>query len=186
MIINKERLNEEYFEWMVDLVCGDHHSRTPTYYRLLRYLNSRSFTYTLQMDGNRATDGIDLRYRFGYEKKYSSQLITDTIYDRPCTVLEMMVALAHKCEENIMDDPDIGNRTGKWFWAMIDNLGLTNMSDINYNERFVESVVTNFLKRNYSETGKGGLFIVKNPPKDIRTSEIWYQMMWYLEETSYI
>lgn len=38
--------------------------------KLLRHLHNIDFQYMLPMDGNRAEDGIDLRYRFGYEKEY--------------------------------------------------------------------------------------------------------------------
>ena len=39
-----------------------------------------------------------------------------------CSVLEMMVALAICCEETYMDNPNIGNRTGQWFWNMVKNI----------------------------------------------------------------
>ena len=81
------------------------------------------------MDADRAEDGINLRYRFGYENGYESAMIASYLDDRPCSVLEMMVALSMKMEEQIMDDPDIGDRTSVWFWKMIDNLGLGTMHD---------------------------------------------------------
>ena len=77
----------------------------------------------IPMDGNRAEDGIDLRYRFGHEQHYSDAMVASFLDDRPCSVLEMMIALSIRCEEHIMDDPDVGNRTGQWFWSMIASLG---------------------------------------------------------------
>lgn len=51
-------------------------------------------------------------------------MIASYLDNRPCSVLEMIIALAIRLEEHIMDDPDIGNRTGQWFWDMIVSLGL--------------------------------------------------------------
>jgi hypothetical protein len=134
------------------------------------------------MDGNRAEDGIDLRYRFGYEQGYDSQTISTFLDNRPCSVLEMLIALAIRCEEHIMDDPDIGNRTGQWFWNMIINLGLGFMDDTKFDENYVKDVISRFLYRKYKRNGEGGLFTVEHCKNDLRTVEIWYQMCWYLDE----
>jgi hypothetical protein len=133
------------------------------------------------MDGNRAEDGINLRYRFGYEKGYEDCQIASCLDTKPCSVLEMLVALAMRCEEHIMDDPALGNRLGKWFWSMIENLGLSSMSDRKFNRSFTAGVVKRFLNREYDPDGKGGLFIIKNRKIDLRREEIWYQMCWYLD-----
>ena len=54
-------LNNEYFEWMCQLVCNERYSRRLSYQKLLRHLHNIDFQYMLPMDGNRAEDGIDLR-----------------------------------------------------------------------------------------------------------------------------
>lgn len=79
-----------------------------------------------------------------------------------------------------MSDPDIGDRTGQWFWNMIVNLGLGNMSDDNFNKQYVKKIIKNFLDRHYEKNGKGGLFMIEAPSKDMRDIEIWYQMCMYL------
>jgi hypothetical protein len=99
----------------------------------------------------------------------------------PCTVLEMMIALAIRCEETIMDDFDVGNRTGQWFWGMVTNLGLGSMTDIRYDERYIDDVLTRFLNREYEPDGKGGLFTIRRCDRDLRKVEIWYQLCWYLD-----
>ena len=43
-----------------------------SYRRLFYKLHDTEFAYTIPMDGNRAEDGIELRYRFGREQGYSS------------------------------------------------------------------------------------------------------------------
>lgn len=79
-----------------------------------------------------------------------------------------------------MDDPDIGNRTGQWFWGMIVNLGLGSMTDDLYDEKLVETAINRLLDRRYAPDGTGGLFTVKNCDRDLRKVEIWYQLCWYL------
>lgn len=180
--MTKDELNNAYFEWMYQLVCEERNSERLSYRKLLYLLHDTDFTYTIPMDSNRAEDGTDLRYRFGYENAYDGSMIATYLDDRLCSVLEMMVALAIRCEEHIMYDPDIGNRTGQWFWNMIDNLRLGNMDDGRFDKKYVKNVIQKFLNRAYKRNGEGGLFTVKHYRKDLRTVEIWYQMCWYLDE----
>lgn len=177
-----DELKNTYFEWMYQLVCNDKYTKRLSYRKLLMFLYDVPFAYTIPMDANRAEDGTDLRYRFGFENSYDPRLITDTIDDKPCSVLEMMVALASRCEEHIMSDPDIGNRTGQWFWGMIANLGLSSMSDARFDGRAVQEVMKDFMEHRYQANGRGGLFTVKHSRRDMRETDIWYQMCWYLDE----
>lgn len=175
-------LNKEYFEWMCGLVCDERYSGGLSYRNLLSYLYDRDFVYSIELDGNRAEDGTDLRYRFAYEYDYDDSVVVNHLSDKPCSVLEMMIALAIRCEEHIMDDPDVGDRTPQWFWKMIDNLGLSDMSDDKFDEYHATRIIDIFLNREYEETGEGGLFTVKSCVHDLRNIEIWYQMCWYLDE----
>lgn len=175
-------LNDQYFDWMYALVRDDGYSERLSYRRLFRHLNSREFTYILDMDGNRAEDGSTLRYRFAYECGYSYDLIDECLGTGPCSVLEMMVALALRCEESIMDDPDVGDRTGLWFWHMVNNLGLGTMNDDSFDARYTNEVIDRFLNREYGPNGEGGLFTVARSRQDMREVEIWCQMHWYLEK----
>lgn len=180
--MTKDELNDAYFEWMYQLVYSGRYVGRSSYRKLLYLLHGTEFTYTIPMDGNRAEDGIDLRYRFGYEHDYDDSMIATYLDGRPCSVLEMMIALAIRCEEHIMYDPDIGNRTGQWFWSMVDNLGLGSMNDENFDRDRAEKTVSRFLNREYGRNGEGGLFSVKHCRADLRTIEIWYQMCWCMDE----
>lgn len=176
----KNRLINEYFEWMYQLVCGN--VKNASYRKLLCQLYDTVFDYSLAMDGNRAEDGIDLRYRFGYEHNLEGSVIASCLDDKECSVLEMMVALAIRCEEHIMDNPDIGDRTGQWFMNMIKNLGLIEMTDDHFTREYVAQILTRFLDRKYERNGDGGLFTVNHDRIDMRSVEIWYQAMWYFDE----
>lgn len=177
-----QTIKDKYFDWICEIINHNECDDETSYTELLHYLDDVEFTYILDMDQNRLEDGIDLRYRFGYEMKYSRDIVENNLDNRPCTVLEMMVALAIRCEEGFMDDLDEGDRTGEWFWNMIESLKLDTMTNLNFDENYCDSVIDIFLNREYAPNGEGGLFTVKNPKSDMRDVEIWYQMMWYLDE----
>ncbi len=179
--MTRKELNNLYFEWMYQLVDGEGYSEGLSYRKLFKHLHETEFIFSVPMDANRADDGTDLRYRFAYEKSYDNRIIAAYLDDRPCSVLEMMAALSLRCEEHIMDDPDIGDRTGQWFWGMIRNLGLDSMDDSRFDAVYTDDIISRFLEREYSPDGGGGLFTVKNCMYDLREIEIWYQMCWYMD-----
>ena len=164
----------------MDIVCngrfGDESGQL-AYNKLLSKLFDVEFTWTIEMDANRAEDGLELRSRFLY-----NELGRETDIYGPCSVLEMLVALSLRAEENIAMDDDIGDRTGQWFWGMITNLGLGAMYDWRYDERFVDECLDRWMNHDYAPNGRGGLFTVHHCNKDMRTAEIWYQLNWYLND----
>ena len=178
--MSRINIKEDYFQWMFDLVCEGRYTNNYSYRKLLSYLHDVEFTYRNRSDADRAYDGINLRDRFAmlYDDDYP--YVMDCL-DGPCSVLEMMVALAIRCEETIMDYPQIGNRTGQWFWRMIVNLGLGSMMDERFNMNDAEEIISIFLKRRYDPSGRGGLFTIRGCHSDLRTVSIWNQMMWYLD-----
>lgn len=180
--MTEKELNDAYFEWMYQLVCDDRYSKRSSYRQLLSLLHNVDFRYSIAMDDNRAADGVDLRYRFGYECNHEDAKIAAYLDNRPCSVLEMMVALAMRCEENIMNDPDVGDRIGQWFWTMIVNLGLGSMRDEEFDKDYTTEVIFRFLDRKYKRNGSGGLFMLEHSERDMRQVEIWHQMCWYLDD----
>ena len=175
----RNRIINEYYEWLYDLVCKDRYYGKTTFKRLLQYLHNTPFRYSILRDENRAEDGLTLRYRFACE--HSDIPNADDYITGPCSVLEMMVALALHCEEDIMDDPYVGDRTKQWFWGMIINMGLGSMSDDRFDRRYVGDTVERFLDRDYEPNGRGGLFTIRDCDCDVRNLEIWQQLCWYLD-----
>lgn len=163
-----------YFEWLYDLVCKDMYSERLSYRRLLEYLYNVEFVWLMSMDENRAEEGLALRYRYYVITGYTADAYG------PCSVLELMVALAIHCEENIMDNPKIGDRTSQWFWQMINNLGLGSMADIRFDEDYVDYIIDRFLNREYDSDGRGGLFRIRDCPRDVRDMDIWNQLCYFL------
>lgn len=176
IFVTREDLQHEYFEWIYSMLFGEDGSYT----RLLAELHRIPFRYSIPMDGNREADGINLRYRFGYELGYEGYVIAKDLDVLPCSVLEMMAALAVRCEE-IMERTDNRNLTGEWFRNMLVSLGLADMNNARFDISMVYEIVSRFLDRGYSRNGKGGLFTVARKC-DMRTVEIWYQMQYWLDE----
>lgn len=178
--MTRDRLTNQYFEWLCGLVTN---SSRPLdlYSSLFSLLHSIDFQVRIGMDENRAADGIDLRYRFGEEFEYHQAMICSFLDIKPCSVLELMVALALRCEEDIMNNPDMENQIGKWFWMMLINLGLESMDDGHYDDLYCKEVIHRFLNRDYAANGSGGLFVIENCDQDLRHVEILYQMYWYLD-----
>ena len=182
--MTRERICNEYFNWLYDLICGSRKSKQLSYRKLLIHLHKTDFRYSVMRDKNRAKDGEDMRYRFALARYYDTEpdYITELL-DGPCSVFEMMVALAIRCEET-MDDPDIGDRTGQWFWGMIVSLGLGGMLDNRFDDRVVDDIIDRFLDREYEPDGIGGLFTIPDCRRDLRDVEIWNQMWWYIDSIS--
>lgn len=170
-------IRTQYFEWLTNLVTRNRVSKQVSYSKLLNHLHNTKFRYSIPLDRNRASDGVDLRYRF------ASLVDCDPNDARvgPCTLLEMMVALSIACEERIMDDPGIGDRTGQWFWNMITSLGLGGLTNSRYDPDYVDDILDRFFARDYEPNGKGGLFTIRNCEDDLRDVQIWTQMLWYLD-----
>ena len=173
-------LKKRYFRWLCQLVQNGKFTGFRSYQELLGCLAEQEFTWTVEMDENRARDGIELRYRFGCEMGYDYRYVESFLDGAPCTVLEMMAALALRVEEHLMTDPQYGDRTGQWFWEMVVNLGLADMTDECFDRRKAEKTIRRFLHRHYSADGHGGLFWIPGCPLDLRKIEIWYQLCHYL------
>lgn len=173
----EDQVNDEYFEWLCEMIDIGRFSKHISYRKLLRHLHNIEFTWFVPHDDNRADDGIQLRRRFAITR---DDLRLQRCLKGPCSVLEMMVALALRCEEWIMDDAQMGNRTGQWFWGMIRNLELNTMKDEKFDREYVDDVIARLLNREYEPDGRGGLFTVRHCNYDLRTVEIWVQLSWYL------
>lgn len=179
--MTRTRLNDLYFEWLYDLVANEEYSAGQSYMELFKYLHETEFIFSIPMDSNRFEDGIDLRYRFAYECEYDNRMVALYLDDKPCSVLEMMIALSLRCEEHITYDPELGNRTSKWFWDMLKSMKLDMMNNSNFDEKYVKRTVAKCLERRYTKKGKGGFFTIDNCRHDLRTVDIWRQMCWYIE-----
>lgn len=181
MVRIERDIKAEYLGFLYDIVRDSNHE---DYRQLLDRLHSIPFVPILDMDSNRCSDGVGLRLYFCSTYKYD-EIEAERSLGGPCSVLELMVGLAKRMEDDIMWDPDYGDRTSVWFWQMVDNLGLSGCNDDNYDAETDEKVcyiIDNFIGRRYFKDGYGGLFPLKNAKQDQRKVEIWYQMQAFLLE----
>lgn len=172
-------VRDDYFDWLVGLIGG--RNRTPSFRKLLLRLHETEFRWRMPMDENRADDGISLRWKYTYDNHKES--VYDDIKKAlagSCSVLEMMVALAIRCEDT-MDDASVGNRTNQWFWEMIKSLGLGSMYDSRFDSDYVNDTLNTFMDRHYAPDGRGGLFTIHGCDEDLRKVEIWSQLWWFLD-----
>lgn len=160
-----------YFKWLRKLVdCEDE-----IYGDLMVYLFNKQFYWTISMDENRAEDGKALRDLYS-ERHPKADL--SKFRDDPCSVLEMMVALARRWQVDLVSEDGSEEGFGVYFWEMIENLGLKSYTNENFDRDSVDEIVTKMLDRAYSDDGIGSLFPRVGTCKD----EIWYQLQAYLLE----
>ena len=173
-----------YFNWLCEKV-NLYSSDNDMYTNLIDSLRNREFYSIIANDDNRAADGKYLRVTYDEE-------FTDIHYqgdfDAPCTVLEMLIALAERMDDDILYSSELGPRVDVWFWMMIHNLGLDYATDDhyalndNYGQTYVDHVLDMFLNRKYKANGVGGLFPLREPHENQRNLEIWFQMNDYISE----
>ena len=180
-------MNDAYFHWLCGLI-GDYFRGN--YQKLLWKLYRTNFVWELEYDENRAADGLFLRKIYCQEVGWydNSQSLAPPFGSReewlesPCSVLEMMIALAKKAEDFIMYNPEIGNRTSVWFWQMLENLGLDVYDDIHFFPAEIDRILDIFLHRKYDSHGNGSAFPIQNCCRDLRKTDLWWQLNAYLEE----
>lgn len=135
------------------------------------------FRSGIMMDRNRVMDGEQLRTIYS---DFTGRRINSDI--RGCSVLEFLVALADRVNDVLatipvneafrmfMDNMDISRCTDDWFLRQRDP------------ECYIQDRCDVMMDRIYEPDGSnGGLFIVHGP-KDIRPSEWWWQMQYWLNE----
>lgn len=183
MDFNNVEVQNEYFDWLYDYVCQSRVHDKNSYKKLFMVLHNTEFIFSIPNDINRAKDGEDLRWRFiSYIDDREHISIPFKNVEGPCSVLEMMIALAIRCEESIMDDAQYGDRTSQWFWGMMKSLGIGLMSDDVFDRDYILEHINRFLYRQYEPNGKGGLFYIRDTQEDLRDVEIWIQLCWYLDQ----
>lgn len=168
---------EDYKEWLFEQVNEDRPKKA-SYTKLLGILFDTPFVYTHEYDYNRMIDGEELRNIYIYDG--GDEEISK--WNEPCTVLEVLIALAFKMQQ-MTDNPDIYYSVGYWFWVMMYNLGLDDMTNSNINKHKILNVINIFMNRKYRYNGEGGnIFVISNTNEDLREMEMWYQMCHFLND----
>ncbi len=175
LIISK---NDNYFKWLCTLIESETYDIN-MWMNVLEALYSKPFYYVHPKDVNRIEDGSELWTRYCEIINLSKN---DNQNHNFVSILEVMIALAIRCENEIMSCIDGSNHTSIWFFDMLDSLGLVELFNENFDINEFEYITDRFLNRNYDPDGKGGLFYIPGINTDLREIEIWYQMNWYLNK----
>lgn len=176
----------QYWQWLSSII-GQNDKSIQTHSYVLGLLYSELFCAFCEDDHSRMQDALDLRESFCRDNP-NERLYFPTFSANmgPVNVLEVLIALCIRVENDIACDPRCEPNPGKWFWIMIENLGLLDYSDDRYDDEIAQEIVGQFLERHYMPDGRGGIFIFKNPAVDARELSLWEQLCTYINENPHL
>lgn len=166
-----------YFEWLVDLVKADAY-----YISLIKTLYKIPYHAPIEgLNHNRRLAGIRLRDRFKVDTRRRYPLPS-----KPCSFLEMMIALAIEMDDKILYEHRFGDRYLDWFWYMVDNAGWSKFTDGDWTpemEREIRDTCKRIMDLKFEPNGEGSLFPVYNHPEtDMRDVDLWRQAFFWIDE----
>jgi len=180
--LSASEVRNEYFQWLCDVIYINQEEHS--YWFLAKALHKKEYFWTVPNDDNRGMEGKKLRNLFASELGYHPK----DFLERPCTMLELIVGLAKRFEDSMLDTSG-EDRIARWFWELMENCGLDKYTDEAYIDLDgpikVDEILNKILERTYKRDGRGGLFPLKESKKDQRKVEMWYQMCSYLLENYY-
>ena len=175
---HQERVNK-YFDWLCDKAGVGYNKFTGKSYLLLADALFRiPFTWDIPTDENRAMDGVYLRTLFVLDYGWDE---LECIGE--CSMLEMMIALADRLEFQT----DV--RLIEWFFVLCGHVRFIEFDDKNFDKRAVDLICKKVCNHEYRADGYGGFFPLKcstgfdksGTKMEQNGTELWYQMMKYLE-----
>lgn len=170
-----EPLEDQYFGWLCAKVLSPYETN---YSGLLMVLHRTEFVWVVPGDDNRAADGKELRQDFLRETHYYKDKLW---FDQPCSVLEMLIALAYRA--NFQTDTPVAD----WFWTFIRNLWLEEYRRVTEGDiPGIQEILNRLIYRYFQYDGSGGIFPLVSPKRDQRKAEIWYQFCDYVEDQQII
>lgn len=152
-----------YFNELVDIVDGR------GYENLLLHMFNTPFYCKVREDGHHLHHCDELRTECNAHKSDEYN------------VLEFFIMLARGMDD-IMHDLKHGDRTVDWFWMMMENMHLTQYTNTCYDEEIIDIIINRFLERKFNKNGEGGPFPLKRPLANMKRTDWWYAMNWYINE----
>lgn len=177
-------MEQEYLRWLIAFIDPRGLVVDDRCFKMLEELYSTDFRIKrgFEDDKNRSADGVYLRVYFAEDHGvYSEMRDPDRngiyadidawigIEGKPCSCLEVLVALAKRIEHDFYGD-DLS--VSEFFWYFIANLGITEEDD----EVIVSRKLRKWLNREYEPNGKGGIFKTNQVEIDMREYSIWAQL----------
>ena len=167
---------EDYIHWVMKDKLKLTDKEIKDYKNLCIVSATIEFTWIHPMDENRAMDGLELRDDFEYET--GEYLDKSSGLPPNCSFFEMLAALCIRCESQLMRNLSLGDRTSKWFFEFLDNLGLD--SDMRTDD--IEEILVAFMHGDYKSNGEGGMFPLKRRGINQRGEQLWKQLSAYISE----
>lgn len=174
-------MEELWDDYLRHLIWRCHLEKFRQYSRLFEVLHNTDFKWLIHRDQNRYEDGVELRDEYAGEMGSYSMEVAEAFFDRNCSVLEMMIALAIRVDDNIIGDPD-EEHPEVFFMEMLKNLGLDRFKNNKFNLQDVIDIIDRWLSREFDRDGFGSPFPVRYDHRDQRKIEIYDQMNSYIYE----
>lgn len=171
-----EPLDEAFFIWLYNRVA-DSSVKAPSrsYWKLLRVLYTKEFTWIVPNDDNRLEDGKQLRMAFVREAHI--QDVDQDWIELGCSMFELMVGLSDRLAFEAGGEPHY------WFWHLMENLDIRGYTDDRrVPKKRIEDILDRVIWRTYDRNGQGGFFPLKGRCDDQRKIELWYQLSSYVLE----
>lgn len=172
-------MTEKYVEWIMRKVIRNPLYDPYRYEKLIYELYDIPFAPGCAMDANRDADGRQLRIRYAREKHMD---VMKSLPDLQSSMLEMMVGFAIRTYEEVMKGLPVEYSPDVIFWMMIENMGLDDMTDEDFDRARVQKAVDIAVNGPYDWDGTGGALFRIRPSeslRDFRMADIWYQMQWW-------
>lgn len=169
----------DYYHWLLER-AGATQPPYLNYLLLLQTLHKRDYIWSVQMNTNRVQDAFQMRNFYALSNGIFPPV--DSTGEYPAaSVLEVLLALSYRCEEDIMGEPG-KDHPARWFWMMMQNLDLMKNDDEHFDHIYVDQRLTDWLEGRYKRNGQGSPFPLMNPKGDQRKKELWQQMLEWLNE----
>ena len=179
--------HDEYLDWLLTLVnTGLRYHKLPLEYEkrssMIKILFETRWSPLQSDDKLCYMDAIALREDF----MERNDVLEDELHmvDK-CTVLELLISLSVKLDEDPILSPQIGCRPGDWFVTMLKNIYLWPCEDETMDEEWSDTSIKQtldiFVNRKYRDDGRGGNIFITNEPKhqDYTLIGLWKQACMY-------
>lgn len=170
-------LDERYLDWLYGQVCFVEDNPSHSYGMLFHHLYTTKYLWLIPNDDNRDADGKDLRFEFLEEEGIPDHRRDTYWLEVECSMLEFLVALARRFAFEA--DGTVAER----FMELLENLELDQYNDeAEVDPEAIDEILYRLNWRKYHYNGGGGLFPLRQPERDQRRVEVWYQMSAYILE----
>lgn len=175
--MSTETLDERYLNWLYGQVADVKKRHGREFQCLVHQLHQTIFVAFVPHDENRIADAKDLRYE--YLSEHEDEQGAREWTRAPCTMFELLIVLSRLLAFEMDDE------VAPWFWHLIEVLDLEQFDDEEYDDHaheVIEAALMRVIWRTYSADGRGGLFPLRDPVKNQKEVELWYQLNAYLLE----